>query len=86
MRATLLAIGLLFITNAGGRESAPVPVPCKTIADCWLDNEGHPIARPKSKRGLKIPRGNCDTRLVWLRYQLSCTEQVCTALFLPDQC
>lgn len=61
-------------------------VPCKTVADCWLDGEGKPIARPKAKRGRSIPRGDCGKKLLWLRTRLSCENQVCTAQHIGDKC
>jgi hypothetical protein len=63
----------------------PAPVPCKTADDCWLDNGGAPIARPKNKRGHKIPRGSCYDR-VWLDNQLSCSDKVCSVTHVPDRC
>jgi hypothetical protein len=63
-------------------------VPCKTVADCWLDAEGTPIARPKKFKGKKLPQGDCHQRLVWLRYQLSCEPEkhVCEASYRGDKC
>jgi hypothetical protein len=63
-------------------------VPCQTVADCWLDPRGVPIARPKKFKGQKLPRGDCERKLVWLRYQLSCSpqKQVCEAVFRGDRC
>lgn len=61
-------------------------VPCKTVADCWLDEEGAPIKRPKAKRGRSVPRGDCGRNLLWLRNKLSCENQVCTAQHIGDKC
>ncbi|MBL8952167.1 MAG: hypothetical protein JNK82_15400 [Myxococcaceae bacterium] len=61
-------------------------VPCKTVAECWLDEEGKPIARPKAKKGKAVPRGDCGKNLLWLRNQLSCDENVCVAKFVGDKC
>ena len=61
-------------------------VPCKTVADCWLDQDGNPIARPKSKRGRSLPRGDCGKNLLWLRTRLSCDNHVCTAEHIGDRC
>jgi hypothetical protein len=87
-------IGSMMLTSfllwiLGGMPMAQTTVsevPCKTIADCWLDAEGKPIARPKAKRGRSIPRGDCGKNLLWLRNRLSCENQVCTAQHVGDRC
>lgn len=61
-------------------------VPCKTVADCWLDQDGRPIARPPAKRGRTLPRGDCGKNLLWLRNRLSCEQNVCTTRFIGDAC
>lgn len=61
-------------------------IPCKTVADCWLDKEGKPIPRPRAKRGRPIPSGDCGKNLLWLRTRLSCEQQVCVAVNIGDAC
>ncbi|MFO0575739.1 MAG: hypothetical protein U1A78_17215 [Polyangia bacterium] len=61
-------------------------VPCKTVSDCWLDEDGKPIARPHAKRGRKLPRGDCGRNLLWLRNRLSCEDNVCVARHIGDAC
>lgn len=67
-------------------EPAPPPVACKTVADCWLDGDGHAIPRPKKHAKKPIPRGDCGSKLLWLRHRLSCEENVCVALRIGDKC
>ena len=64
----------------------PAPVQCKTVDDCWLNESGEAIKRPKRHRGKAIPRGNCGNRLHWLRHLLSCEENVCKAKLIGDKC
>ena len=59
---------------------------CKTVDDCWIDNQGQAIARPKSKKGHKIPRGDCGKNILWLRTKLTCEEGVCKAENVGDKC
>ncbi len=61
-------------------------VPCKTVADCWLDKDGKPIARPKRMKGKKVPKGDCGKNLLWLRNVLTCEKDVCVAKFVSDMC
>lgn len=62
-------------------------VPCVTVDDCWLDEEGKPIARPKAKKGKPFPKRACGgPGLVWLRNRLTCSNKVCTAEFIGDKC
>lgn len=65
---------------------APPPVACQTVADCWLDSDGHAIRRPKQHAKKPIPRGDCGKRLLWLRHRLSCEENVCVAIRIGDKC
>ena len=82
-----IAIAFYLATAGLARAEAPAaPVPCKTIDDCWLDPSGAPIRRPRKLRKKAIPRGNCGTRLHWLRHVLSCEENVCTAKLIGDRC
>jgi hypothetical protein len=61
-------------------------VPCKSIAQCWLDEDGKPIARPKKLAGKPLPRGDCGKHLEWLRNRLECDQNRCTATFVGDKC
>ena len=61
-------------------------VPCETVAQCWLDDDGKAIARPKSKKGRPLPKGNCGKNLFWLRHRLTCEEGVCVSQFIGDKC
>ena len=61
-------------------------VACQTVADCWLDVNGKAMARPASKRGHPLPRGDCGNNLLWLRNRLSCEEHVCKAEHVGDRC
>jgi hypothetical protein len=92
MRAFLLCLGL---SVAIADESLPSPAPssgaslsppCRTVADCWLDDAGHAIARPRKFRGKPIPRGDCGSRINWLRHRLMCVEGRCTAADIGDRC
>jgi hypothetical protein len=85
---------VLFLAVAIADESVPSPRPmreregpaCHSINDCWLDGDGTPIKRPRSKRGKPIPSGNCGGRINWLRYRLGCSEGRCVADFVGDRC
>ena len=60
---------------------------CTTVAECWLDADGKPIARPKKFKGKKLPKGTCSTSgLLWLRHKLTCQQNLCTAEFVGDMC
>ena len=61
-------------------------VPCETELDCWLDESGQPIARPKKAAGKPLPRGDCGKNLRWLRNELSCEKKVCVARLVGDRC
>ena len=61
-------------------------VPCETVAECWLDDEGQPIARPKKLRGKPVPKGDCGKKKLWLRNRLSCEESLCTVAHIGDKC
>jgi len=79
----------LMLSLLAAPAAAPVPVspvPCKTVADCWLSADGQAIARPKHKRGRALPRGDWGKNLVWLRNRLSCEAQVCVAVHIGDKC
>ena len=61
-------------------------VPCETVADCWLDADSKPIARPKKFRGKPVPHGDCGRKIQWLRNKLSCEQNLCTVLNIGDRC
>ena len=81
----LLALAL-FLLGADPERTTVSEVPCKTVADCWLDDHGMPVARPKSQKGKKLPRGDCGKNLLWLRNKLTCTEGKCSAENVGDKC
>ena len=82
----LLALIISILTSASSARTTVSIVPCKTVADCWLDADGAPIARPKAKRGQPLPRGNCGDKHNWLSTRLSCENQVCVAVHRGDKC
>lgn len=62
-------------------------VSCKTVSDCWLDADGHAIARPKKFKGKALPRGDCGKNLLWLRNTLECSDAgLCVATHVGDKC
>lgn len=61
-------------------------VACETVAQCWLDESGKAIARPKSKKGRALPRGDCGRNVLWLRNRLTCDEGVCVSQNVGDKC
>ena len=61
-------------------------VPCQTVADCWLDALGAPIARPAKQKGKAVPRGDCGKKLIWLQNRLSCEKNFCAATHIGDRC
>lgn len=62
-------------------------VSCKSVNDCWLDGEGHAIARPKKLKGRPLPRGDCGKNILWLRNLLECTDEgLCKATHVGDRC
>ncbi len=61
-------------------------VPCDSVAQCWLDEGGKAIARPKKLRGRPLPKGDCGPNLLWLRNRLTCEDRVCTAVHVGDRC
>ena len=82
----LLALAL-FMLAAGSSDRVTVStVPCGTVAECWLDDAGRPIARPKANKRRKLPVGDCGRNLLWLHNRLSCDNNVCTAEFIGDKC
>jgi hypothetical protein len=64
----------------------PNQASCKTVADCWLDDDGNAIARPKSQRGRPLPKGNCGENLLWLRNVLECQQGFCASKHIGDMC
>ena len=86
-----LLLPLLCVASTTARPDATVPVPtvaapCRNVGDCWLDDRGNAIARPKRLRGRKLPKGDCGRNLLWLRNELSCAEGRCVALPVGDRC
>lgn len=80
----LLAFTLLMLSQTPPTVS---DVACKTVADCWLDADAKPIARPKAKKGRPLPRGDCGRNILWLRTRLTCSEEnVCVAEHVGDKC
>jgi hypothetical protein len=71
---------------AEAKPSPPAAVACETVADCWLDDSGAAIKRPKRHRGKPIPRGDCGARILWLRHKLTCEEKRCVAVHIGDKC
>jgi hypothetical protein len=67
-------------------KAKPAPVPCKTVADCWLDADGNAIPRPKRFKGRRLPKGNCGGNILWLTNLLSCEEHVCVSMPIGDRC
>lgn len=61
-------------------------VPCQTVADCWLDDSGNAIQRPKKLKNKPVPKGDCGKNLNWLRRRLSCDESFCTVQYVGDKC
>jgi hypothetical protein len=83
----LSLVAVLLSAEPNPRVSAST-VACTTVAECWLDADGKPIARPKKFKGKPLPTGDCGKRLVWLRNQLTCdeTQKVCVAEHVGDKC
>ena len=92
--AMMAAVCVSQVPDAGAKQEqrdfrriTTSSVPCKTVAECWLDGAGKPIARPKKFKGKPLPKGECSSRgLLWLRNKLSCEENVCRAEFVGDMC
>ncbi len=81
----MLATFALLLTLSQAPD-AGTAVACKTVADCWLDDEGRAMARPKAQKGKKIPLGDCRGKKVWLRHVLTCEQNVCISTYRGDQC
>jgi hypothetical protein len=86
VRLAILLSAPLAWSDTAVPERKPADVPCETVADCWLDGDGHPIKRPPRLRKKQLPRGDCGKNLVWLRNRLSCEEHVCVAVFIGGRC
>jgi len=82
----LLTLTLLLLGAEPDLHVTVSTVPCKTVAECWLDDDGKPVARPKRFKGRKLPKGDCGKNLLWLRHVLSCEQAVCVAKFVGDRC
>jgi hypothetical protein len=61
-------------------------VPCRSIADCWLDEAGQPIKRPRKLRGRQVPRGDCGANIFWLHHRLECIAAQCHVTIVGDRC
>lgn len=49
----------------------PAPIACKTDDDCWIDDDGKLVERPKAKRGKKLKPCKDSSRLPL------CEQSVC---------
>ncbi len=85
MTRMLTLLAALLLTDPHLTEST---VPCASVADCWLDKEGHPVARPAKLKGRALPRGDCGAKILWLRTTLTCSAEkhVCVAEHIGDKC
>jgi hypothetical protein len=81
----LIALAVWLLTAAPEPGAEP-RVPCRTVADCWLDRDGKVVARPKQFKGKPLPRGDCGEKLYWLRTHLTCEAKVCVATQQGDKC
>jgi hypothetical protein len=82
--ALLLLVGWLLGGNPD--RTTVSTVPCHSVADCWLDESGKPIARPNRFKGKRVPKGDCGRNLLWLRNRLTCEGNVCVAENIGDAC
>jgi hypothetical protein len=82
----LLLPVLIAVVLSSPPKSTVSEVACQSVADCWLDAESKPIARPNKLKGRAVPRGDCGKKLQWLRNRLACEESVCTVTFIGDKC
>ena len=85
MSLTMLLLGMRLLASPNAGETSAAPA-CRSVADCWLDEEGRAIRRPARYRGRHLPRGDCGAHLRWLRHSLTCDEGVCTARDIGDRC
>jgi hypothetical protein len=83
---TIVSLVLWLMSAAPDGGVTVSAVPCTSVADCWLDANGKPVARPRRFRGRRIPRGNCGSNLLWLRYRLMCEKDLCAAENVGDKC
>lgn len=81
----LLPALLSFVVTAEPRKVVS-EVACETVAQCWMDENGKPIARPKKLEGKSLPRGDCGRKLLWLRNRLTCDQRLCTVTYIGDKC
>ena len=77
---------MLFMLWMLSAEPVVSTVQCTSVDECWLDAEGKAVARPKSKKGRPLPRGDCGKNLLWLRHKLTCEEGVCVSQNIGDKC
>ncbi|HEY5938326.1 MAG TPA: hypothetical protein VIU61_26925 [Kofleriaceae bacterium] len=52
-------------------DAGPAPIACKTDDDCWIDDAGTLVERPKAKRGKKLKPCKDSSRLP------ICKQNVC---------
>ncbi len=83
---TIVSFMLWLLAAAPSERIHISTVPCKSVADCWLDADSNPIARPQSKRGRALPKPDCGKNIQWLRNRLSCEQQVCVVEHIGDKC
>lgn len=80
----VMALALWLVTAADA--GIEVKVPCRTVADCWLDRDGKLVPRPKQFKGAPLPRGDCESKIHWLRTRLTCEAKQCVATNIGDKC
>lgn len=87
MVAMMVVLLCGWASPAASEATVPEPAPpCRTVADCWLDDDGRPIRRPKRFRGKRLPKADCGVHLLWLRNHLSCEQSVCVVTHFADRC
>ena len=92
IRAAVVMAALL---AAPGERIKVSTVECKTVDECWLDDGGAPVARPKKFKGQQFPKGDCGRNLIWLRTRIRCevptvpdagSAKVCVTENIGDKC
>lgn len=81
----VLLVTALLAADPDPRRSVS-EIACQTEAQCWMDADAKPIARPKKMKGKAFPRGDCGGRLLWLRNKVECQENVCVVRHVGDRC
>jgi hypothetical protein len=82
----MLTLLLAHLLLADPQPDAGLEVACTTVDDCWLDERGNAIPRPKKFKKRAPPRGDCGKNKLWLRHELTCTENRCVSRFRGDRC